>query len=124
VGEPKPKAEEFEFLAMDVPSTEKKAPEDIKKAEPKTATTVFKEGRVQEYRKASKIVVINIGSSTSGIKVGVSGKLYNDAAKTRQIGVVDLTNVRSTFSEGVVRNILFEINLKEMEVIAVFEVQE
>ncbi len=125
IGTPKPADDQpFEFLDMELPTGDGPQPTEVKPQVKTEVPKVFREGRVQEYRKTSKIAVINIGSSTHGIKKGITGKLYSDAAKTRQIGLVDLTVVHSAFCEGAVRNLTFEIDLKKMEVIAVFEVEE
>jgi hypothetical protein len=93
-----------------------------KKQEPAETKTV--QGRVLEYDSRSKKVIIKLGSSTPGIKPGLVGKIYNDATKTKENGVIELTRVYPMQSEGVVRNQVIEFNLKTNEVVAVFEVED
>jgi hypothetical protein len=89
-------------------------------ATPKKVTTV--KARILEYNKATKVVYINVGSSTKGIVSGLIGKIYNDKALTQENGVVKLTKVYPSYAEGLASNQNYEIHPKAA--IAVFAIDK
>jgi hypothetical protein len=121
IGTPDSK-EEFVLLPMeapgDVPKDDSK-PAVTKPADDKKTMTI--QGKIIEYDKKNKTVKILLGSS-SGLKKGMNGKIFNDAAKTQENGSISLTTVFSNYCEGQIRAVAYEINKKEA--IAVFEIDD
>jgi hypothetical protein len=116
------KEEEFVLLPMDAPGDTPKDEPKTKESKPvEEKKTVPIAGKIIEYDKKNKTVKILLGSS-NGLRKGMSGKIYNDAAKTQENGAISLTTVYSNYCEGQVKNIANEINKKEA--IAVFELEE
>jgi hypothetical protein len=103
-------------------SPDKPSGSSAKSKEPGAVKIV--QGRVLEYNSRTKKVIIQLGSTTPGLKSGLVGKIYNDAAKTKENGVVMLTQVFATQSEGIVKDQIIDLNPKGNEVIAVFEIEE
>ncbi|MBN2444851.1 MAG: hypothetical protein JXJ04_26085 [Spirochaetales bacterium] len=89
-------------------------------ATPKKVTTI--KARILEYNKATKVVYINVGSSTKGIVGGLDGKIYNDKALTQENGSVKLTKVYPSYAEGLASNQNYEIDPKAA--IAVFTIDQ
>jgi hypothetical protein len=106
-------------------AAEEAAPEQKNKEPVATATPrpkVLIKARILEYNKATKVIYINVGSSTKGIKVGLEGKIYNDKALTQENGNVRLTKVYPGYSEGKATSQNYEIN--PTAAIAVFEIDK
>ena len=114
----------FPLLEEEVEVEEVVTPEPVKDPKPtptpKKVTTI--KARILEYNKATKVVYINVGSSTKGIKKGLVGKIYNDKALTQENGNVKLTKVYPSYAEGLASNQNYEIDPKAA--IAVFKIEK
>ncbi|MBN2532191.1 MAG: hypothetical protein JXB88_04835 [Spirochaetales bacterium] len=127
--EPEEKKNPYDDFPPIFPALEAKSDEATPEAEdkgpkptPTPRETIRIKGRILEYNKATKVVYINVGSSTKGIRVGLEGKIYNDNALTQENGIVTLTKVYPEYSEGAAKNQNYEIN--PMAAIAVFEIDK
>jgi hypothetical protein len=116
--------DDFPFIFPALQEQGEESTPEPQNEEPRATATprpkVLVKARILEYNKATKMIYINVGSSTSGIKVGLEGKIYNDKALTQENGIVKLTKVYPGYSEGVARNQNYEIN--PTAAIAVFEI--
>jgi len=121
-GDPKDKEEEFAFVAMEAPGdTPKDEPKQVPaaKAQEEKKTTLYA-ARINEIDEKNKTVVLGSGSS-NGLKRGMKGKIFNDAAKTQEIGTISLTQMYPNFCEG---SVVVSAKINRKEAVAVFEIEE